>query len=174
MWLFSGDVQAPCLQRAPHALISAAILYTAKTQYREFETNIPRKGIAWPQSPFMFRSAYPAAAKYMDRSSEYINCSKTNEYGYWDQGRAIPFLGIHKWDFRCSVGRCNHKIYAVLVSRKRIHFDSLLTLLKLPPFGVKSKKIKLTKDIQKSLRLGSYLFKESAAIVCLFEVLSFS
>ncbi len=23
--------------------------------------------------------------------------------GNWDWGRAIPFLGIHKWDFRCSV-----------------------------------------------------------------------
>jgi hypothetical protein len=26
--------------------------YTAKNQYRKFETNIPRKGIAWPQSQF--------------------------------------------------------------------------------------------------------------------------
>ncbi len=26
--------------------------HTAKTQYRRFETNIPRKGIAWPQSQF--------------------------------------------------------------------------------------------------------------------------
>ncbi len=38
MLLFSGDVQAPCLQWAPHALIIAAILYTAKAQYRKFET----------------------------------------------------------------------------------------------------------------------------------------
>jgi hypothetical protein len=22
----------------------------------------------------------------------------------WDQGCAIPFLELHKWDFRCSVG----------------------------------------------------------------------
>jgi hypothetical protein len=26
----------------------------------------------------------------------------THECGNWDLGRAIPFLGIHKWDFRCS------------------------------------------------------------------------
>jgi hypothetical protein len=29
-----------------------SVLCTAKTQYREFETNIPRKGITRPQSPF--------------------------------------------------------------------------------------------------------------------------
>jgi hypothetical protein len=26
--------------------------YSTKTQYRKFETHIPRKGIAWPQSQF--------------------------------------------------------------------------------------------------------------------------
>ncbi len=35
VWLFSGDVQAPCLQRAPHALISAAILYTLQRHNTE-------------------------------------------------------------------------------------------------------------------------------------------
>jgi hypothetical protein len=34
---------------------------------------------------------------------EYINQSQTPECGYWDWGHAIYFLGIHKWDFRCSV-----------------------------------------------------------------------
>ncbi len=29
--------------------------------------------------------------------------SQTHECGYWDWGRANPFLGIYKWDFRCSV-----------------------------------------------------------------------
>ncbi len=33
----------------------------------------------------------------------YIKRSQTHECGYWDWGRAIPFLGIHKWDFRCNV-----------------------------------------------------------------------
>jgi hypothetical protein len=44
-----------------------------------------------------------AAGKYEDRSWKYINRSETHECGNWDWGRAIPFLGIHKWDFRCSL-----------------------------------------------------------------------
>ncbi len=42
--------------------------------------------------------------KYVDRSWENINRSQTHECGNWDWGRAIPRKGIHKWDFRCSVG----------------------------------------------------------------------
>ncbi len=34
-----------------------------------------------------------------------INRSQTHEFRNWDWGRAIPFLGIHKWDFRCNVVR---------------------------------------------------------------------
>ncbi len=89
---------------------------TAKTQYQKFETNIPRKGIARPQSQypqscvsqrFIYShdwSAYSATGKYVDRSWKSKNRSQTFEYGNWDWGRAISFLGIHKWDFRCSVG----------------------------------------------------------------------
>jgi hypothetical protein len=44
---------------------------------------------------------YSAAGKYVDRSWEYINRSHTHECGKWNRGRAIPFLGIHNWDFRC-------------------------------------------------------------------------
>jgi hypothetical protein len=74
----------------------------------------PEKG--WPQFQFPHssvcerfiyshdRSAYSAAGLYVDRSSEYINCSQTHERRRnWDWGRAIPFLGIHKWDFCRSV-----------------------------------------------------------------------
>jgi hypothetical protein len=43
-------------------------------------------------------SSYSATGNYVDRSWEYINRSPIRECG-----RAIPFLGIHKWDFRCSV-----------------------------------------------------------------------
>jgi hypothetical protein len=55
----------------------------AKTQYRKFETNIPRKGISRPQSQFPHscicerfiyshdRSAYSAAGTNVDRSWEY-------------------------------------------------------------------------------------------------------
>ncbi len=42
---------------------------------------------------------------YVDRSWEYINRSRTRECGNWDWGRAIPIMGIHKWDPRCCVGR---------------------------------------------------------------------
>jgi hypothetical protein len=70
-----------------------SVFRTAKTQYQKFETNIPRKEIALPQSPFPHscvceqfihshdRSAYSAAGKYVDRSWEYINCSQTHECG---------------------------------------------------------------------------------------------
>ncbi len=42
------------------------------------------------------RSAYSAAGKYVDWSWEFINRSQTNEFGNWDCGRTIPFLGVHK------------------------------------------------------------------------------
>jgi hypothetical protein len=31
-----------------------------------------------------------------------INLSQTHECAKWDWGRAVPFLRIHKWDFRYS------------------------------------------------------------------------
>ncbi len=43
-----------------------------------------------------------AAAKYVNQSCEYINSPQTHECRNWDWGRAIPFPGIHKWDFRYS------------------------------------------------------------------------
>ncbi len=49
-------------------------------------------------------SAYSAAGKYADRSWDYINRSQTHEFGNWYWGGAIPFLGIHKWDFCCKGG----------------------------------------------------------------------
>ncbi len=55
--------------------------------------------------------------KYVDRSSDYINRSQTNECGNWDWGRAIPRKGIHKWDFRCS---------ALCFAGALVHFAYLL------------------------------------------------
>ncbi len=43
--------------------------------------------------------------KYVDRSWDCINRSQTHECGNWGWGHAIPRKGIHKWDFRCSVGK---------------------------------------------------------------------
>ncbi len=44
-----------------------------------------------------------AAAKYADRSWEYIIRSQTHECMNWDWGRTIPFVGIHELDFLYSV-----------------------------------------------------------------------
>jgi hypothetical protein len=71
---------------------------TAKRQYRKLEIDIPRKGIPPPQSDFHIhvsvncerfiyskdRCAYSAAGKYVYRTWEYINRSKTKECGNWD------------------------------------------------------------------------------------------
>ncbi len=63
-------------------------VHTAKTQYQNFEANIPRKGIAQPQSQFPHscvcegfkhlhhRSAYTDAGKYVDRSWKYTNARR--------------------------------------------------------------------------------------------------
>jgi hypothetical protein len=40
------------------------------------------------------------AEEYADQWWEYINRSQTHEFGNWDCGRAIPFLGIFVSSFR--------------------------------------------------------------------------
>jgi hypothetical protein len=63
--------------------IALVSFHGAKMQYRKFETNIPRKGIARPKSQFHIlvsvrdiysydRYAYSAAGKYVDRTWEYV------------------------------------------------------------------------------------------------------
>jgi hypothetical protein len=58
------------------------------------------------------RDLYFAAAKYVDRSWEYINRSQTHECKNWDCGHAIPFLGKYKLDFWYSVfsDSCNYPL----------------------------------------------------------------
>ncbi len=99
----------PCFWSAP--ALAVPLPHTAKTQYRKFEGNIPRKGISqFPHSCVCerfissHRSGYSATGKYVYRSWEYINRLQTHECGNWERVRAIPFLGIYKWDFRCSAG----------------------------------------------------------------------
>ncbi len=71
--------------------------YTAKTQCRKFETNIPGKGTARLQSQFLHswfcerfmyssdRPAYSAVGKQVGRTWEYcIDHSQTHECGNWD------------------------------------------------------------------------------------------
>jgi hypothetical protein len=62
---------------------------TAKTQYRKFETNIPRKesGYIHVSVSDLYssdRSAYSAAGKLVGRTWEYIDRSQTHECGNWD------------------------------------------------------------------------------------------
>ncbi len=120
-----------------------------KTQYRKFETYIPTKGIVRPPPPpqsqfphscvcdrFLYshgRSAYSAAGKYVDRSWVHINRSQTHECGNWYWGRAIPFLGIHKWDFRCrAVPITIIYILLSMTSNKKRTFIFLLYYCLLP------------------------------------------
>ncbi len=82
----------------------------SKTQYRKFETNISRTGIARPQSQFPHSCVcerFIYSNDHLDRSWEYKNRSQTQDCGNGDWGHATPFLGIHKWYFRCSaIQRC--------------------------------------------------------------------
>ncbi len=71
-----------------------AALYTAKTQYRNFETNIPRKGIAWPPSqcvsvidlyiptihlPFMFQENMWTDPGNLEMASQTHECGTGTE-----------------------------------------------------------------------------------------------
>ncbi len=92
--------------------------YTAKTQYRKFETSQKSNcTVSAPIPTFMFLWAIYSWAIYQSRVYtciyprlvclfccgeiggpmwEYIDGSQTLECGNWDRGRAIPFLGTHK------------------------------------------------------------------------------
>jgi hypothetical protein len=87
-----------------HNTENSAQIYTKK-ELRGLSTNfhiqVPVSDLYIPKS--QDRSAYSAAVKYVDRFWEYINRSQALECGNWDRGRAFPFPGIHKWNFRCSV-----------------------------------------------------------------------
>ncbi len=114
-------------------------VYTAKTKYRNFETNIPRKEISGSQSQFPHscvcerfiyshdRSLYSAGNMYVDRSWDYKNRSQTHECWNWGWGRAIPRKGIHKGDFPCSVlhrlDYAESKITDILIDRYMVTTD---------------------------------------------------
>ncbi len=57
-----------------------------------------RKEIAMPQSVCLF-----CCRKICGPILGIYHRSQTHECGNWDLGRAIPFLGIHQWDFGCCV-----------------------------------------------------------------------
>ncbi len=62
---------------------------------------------------FQDRSVFLAAAIYVGWSWENINCSQTHECGNWDTR-----IGIHKWDFCCSVVKNNAWDNSTTFSRK--------------------------------------------------------
>ncbi len=116
---FRRQAQASTLQLSGKACASITQNLHCKEPIPKIRNKYPRKGIARPQSQFPDscvrerfiyshdRSAYSALGNMwiVDRSWEYINRPQTHECGNWDEGRAIPRKGIHKWDFRCSVYR---------------------------------------------------------------------
>ncbi len=91
---------------------------TAKNQYRKLETNIPRNGIARPQSQFPHSCVYSIWAIYIfprwiclfccriyvDRSWEYINAHRDMNVEIGTEAAPLPRKGIQKRDFRCSAG----------------------------------------------------------------------
>jgi hypothetical protein len=104
------------LRHTPAPAFAISLLsYTAKKQYRKFETIIPRKETARLQflPTFMFLWAifiFPwSICLFSCRKiggpavGIYISLTDT-ECGNWDWGRALPFLGIYKSKFLCSAG----------------------------------------------------------------------
>ncbi len=76
----------------------------AKTQYRKFETNFPRKGIA-PASVPICIFMYLWAIYIFPWSVWLFRYRKICGPIHVDWGRAIPFLWLHKLNFPCSVTR---------------------------------------------------------------------
>ncbi len=117
-WKYLVDISSEAWQNLFWEHINVKLFaLPCKNQYRIFETNFTRKrncAATVPISTFMclwgtyvfpqwiclffcnnMWSCWPILG--------YINRSQTHECGNWDWGRAIPFLGIHKWYFRCSL-----------------------------------------------------------------------
>ncbi len=113
--------------------------HTARTQYRKFETNIPRKRIARGFSPiFTFMCLW--AIYILPRSVCLFWCRKIDgpilgiyklltDIWMWklDWGRPIPFLGIHKRDFRCSALSQTIHVFG-WPFRSLIYLDNIATM----------------------------------------------
>jgi hypothetical protein len=89
--------------------------WTANTQYRKLESNIPRKELRGLSPNFHIHVSvndfYNHTIGLLILLQENLwtdpgnkkNCSQTHECENLDWGRTFPFLEIHKWDFRSSV-----------------------------------------------------------------------
>ncbi len=108
---------------------------TAKYQYRKIEKNILRKGIARPQSQFLHSSICERFIYSQDRSSYsaagicgpilgiYKSLTDTWMWKLGLIGHAIPWKGIHKWDFLCSAGLTCRLLIKMLQGGKLLASD---------------------------------------------------
>ncbi len=124
--------------------------HTAKTKYRNFETNIPRKGNLgvsvtistlmrlWVIYIFPWSVCLFCWRKYVDRSWDFINRSQTHECGNWGWGRAIYsiprkeinngiFVAVHPF---ADENVAENTVVLGLTFRKLISLTYYLRLLK--------------------------------------------
>ncbi len=73
-------VRINCLRHTKDVLAcwwdAAHVQHTAKTEYRKFETNIPRKGIVRPQFSKRYWSDQGAAAPLQRLTNQWVACTK--------------------------------------------------------------------------------------------------
>jgi hypothetical protein len=68
------------------------------------------------------------AILYSQYRSAYTAARKCGPWSWnWDWCRAIPFLGIHKWDFRCSVQYCKCSKVRLAINLWRVPYHCLGT-----------------------------------------------
>ncbi len=114
-WVFP---MRPALTELATAEYCKKISRTAKTQYRKFKQIFPEKelrGLSPNFHTFMCLwviYVFPGLARLFccrricgRLLGIYLYHSHIHEWGNWDWGRLIPFLGIHKWDLLCSARR---------------------------------------------------------------------
>jgi hypothetical protein len=109
--LYPGKLASPCFY-----FVSAALVYTAKQNAKNFQQIFPEKEYRGLSPNFHIHvsvselyTVFPrwvclfCRRKYVDQSWEFISRSGTHKCGNCGWGHAIPQKGIHKPNCRCSV-----------------------------------------------------------------------